>query len=203
MRPSAPYSAAAGFTLLELVIAMSLTSLLTIVAYSSLSLSLKVVGRGQAAVERLQEMRVGETILERSLSSAVSGSLGNPLYFSGERQQMRFFTLVPLEAHNLGGPYHWRLLLGEDEAHHGVLAVEQTKNVNWYLDPEGVEIRQIIIKDVDDLHFTYGAGTDEYETWDGKKVGTLPDWVKVHLTLKGQPSQVLVIPIHVAEFKIK
>ena len=203
MRPSAPYPAAAGFTLLELVIAMSLTSLLTVVAYSSLSLSLRVVGRGQDAVERLQEMRVGETILARSLCSAVLGSLGDPLYFIGERQEMRFFTLLPLEAHNLGGPYHWRLLLGEDEAHHGVLAVEQTKNVNWYVDPEGVEIRQIIIKDVTDLHFTYGAGKEEYETWNGKKVGILPDWVKVHLTLKGQPPQELEIPIHVAEFKLR
>lgn len=203
MRPRESYSAAAGFTLLELVIAMSLTSLLSLVAYSSLSLSLKAVSRGQVAAERLQELRVGETILVRSLSSALPGSLGNPIYFIGERQQMRFFTLVPLEAHNLGGPFHWRVLLGEDEAHRGVMAVEQTKNVNWYRDPEGVEIRQIIIKDVTDLHFTYGAGKEEFDTWDGKKLKTLPDWVKMKLTLKGQPPQVLEIPIHVAEFKSK
>ncbi len=66
-----------------------------------------------------------------------------------------------------------------------------------------MEIRQIIIRDVADLHFTYGAGKDEFETWDGKKLGTLPQWVKLHLTLKGQPSQELEIPIHVAEFKNK
>ncbi len=190
-----------GFTLLELMIALALTSLLSVVAYSSLNLSLKAVGRGRVAADRLQEQRVGVAILERSLTSAVQGTLANKIYFIGERQQMRFFTLVPLEAHNLGGVYHWRLLLGEDEAYHGVLAVEQTKNVNWYLDPEGVEIRQIILKDVTDLHFTYGTGSDEYETWDGKKVGNLPAWVKVHLTLKGQPPLELEIPIHVAEFK--
>ena len=192
-----------GFTLLELMIALSLTALLSLVAYTSLNLSLKAVGRGQAAAERLQEQRVGAAILERSLSSAVLGTLANPIYFIGERRQMRFFTLVPLEAHNLGGVYHWRLLLGEDEAHHGVLAVEQTRNVNWYLDPEGVESRQIILRDVADLHFTYGTGKDEYDTWDGKKVGNLPAWVKVHLTLNGQPPLELEIPIHVAEFKSK
>jgi hypothetical protein len=95
------------------------------------------------------------------------------------------------------------VLLGEDEARRGVLAVEQTKNVNWYRDPEGVETRQILIKDLADLHFTYGTGKDEFETWDGKKIGTLPDWVKVHLTMKGQAPQVLEISIHVAEFKVK
>jgi prepilin-type N-terminal cleavage/methylation domain-containing protein len=193
----------AGFTLLELIISLALTSLLTLVAYGSVSLSLKAVTRGQAAEERLQELRVGETILERSLRSAIEGSLGDRTYFLGDSHQMRFFTVVPLMAHDLGGVYHWRVLLGEDEAGHGVLAVEQVKNVNWYQDPEGVEIRQIILKGVEDLRFTYGMGGDEYETWDGNKVGSLPDWVKVYLTLNGQKPQVWLIPIHVAEFKIR
>lgn len=203
MRSSGPCPAGAGFTLLELVLALTLTSLLALVAYGSLNLSLKAVTRGRVAVDRLQELRVGETILERSLSSAVMGSLGNRNYFIGEPRQMRFFTPVALEAHTLGGIYHWRVLLGQDEAGHGVLAVEQTKNINWYRDPEGVEVRQIILHDVSDLSFTYGASGKDYETWDGKKVDGLPDWVKVHLTLKGQQPQVWLIPIHVAEFKLR
>ena len=203
MRSSGPCPAGAGFTLLELVLALTLTSLLALVAYGSLNLSLKAVARGRVAVDRLQELRVGETILERSLSSALVGSMGNRVYFIGESRQMRFFTPVPLEAYTLGGNYHWRVLLGQDEAGNGVLAVEQTRNLNWYRDPEGVEVRQIILHEVTDLHFTYGAAGKEFETWDGKKVGGLPDWVKVHLTLKGQQPQVWMIPIHVAEFKLR
>jgi general secretion pathway protein J len=203
MKTSGYGPAEAGFTLLELVLALALTSLLALVAYGSLSLSLKAVARGRVAVDRLQEIRVGESILGRSLSSAVVGSMGIRIYFIGESQEIRFFTPVPLEAHTLGGIYHWRVLLGRDEAGNGVLAVEQTKNLNWYRDPEGVEVRQIILHDVSELYFTYGASGEEYQTWDGKKVGGLPDWVKVHLTLKGQQPQVWMIPIHVAEFKIR
>jgi len=203
MRSTGPAPAAAGFTLLELVVALGLTSLLTVVAYSSLNISLKAVGRGQLAAERLQEMRVGQNILERSLSSAVRGSLADQTYFIGDPRQMRFFTLEPLEAYNLGGVYHWRVLLGQDEAGNGVLAVEQTKNVNWYRDPEGVEVRQIILRGVAEGHLTYGTGGEEYENWDAKKVGNLPEWVKVNLTLNNQQSLVLMIPIHVAEFRPK
>lgn len=203
MRSTGPATAAAGFTLLELVVALSLTSLLTVVAYTSLNISLKAVGRGQLAAERLQELRVGQNILERSLSSAVLGSLADRTYFIGDPRQMRFFTLEPLEAYNLGGVYHWRVLLGQDEAGNGVLAVEQTKNVNWYRDPEGVEVRQIIISGVAEAHFTYGTGGEEYENWDAKKVRNLPEWVKVNLTLNNQQSLVLMIPIHVAEFRPK
>ena len=130
---------AAGFTLLELMLALSLVTLLSLVAFSSLNLSLKAVRRGQDAAANLQELRVGQGFLERSLSSAALGikevKEANR-YFFGEPKQIRFFTFLPLEAHSLGGIYHWRVLVGRDEAGHGVLAVEQTRNLNWIRDRE-------------------------------------------------------------------
>jgi general secretion pathway protein J len=201
MQAPHPSCRQAGFTLLELMVAMLLTALLTLVAYGSLSLSLKVVSRGQSAAEGLQELRVGQSILERSVSSAVMGSMGNNLYFVGDPAQLKFFTLVPLEAHSLGGVYHWRILMGQDESGRGVLAVEQTKNVNWYRDPEGVEVRQILFRDVTDLHFAYGRGTEEVTTWEAKRDKGLPDWVKVYLTLTGRQPQVLIIPLYVSQYK--
>ena len=72
--------------------------------------------------------------------------------------EMRFFTPVPLEAYNMGGIYHWRVLAGQDESDQLVLAVEQTKNVNWFRDPEGVEVRQILLGHLTSLRFTYGQG---------------------------------------------
>jgi hypothetical protein len=131
----------------------------------------------------------------------VRGSLGNRLYFVGNPDEVRFFTLVPLEAHSLGGVYHWRVLMGQDEAGQGVLAVEQTRNVNWYRDPEGVEVRQIIFHNVASVQFTYGRDREEAQTWEAKRDGGLPHWVKVSLTLGGHKPQVLIIPIHVSEYK--
>lgn len=192
-------AAEAGFTLLEMMVALTLTGVLAGVAFSALNLSLRTVSRGQAVAERLQELRVGETILERSLSSAVQGTLANRVYFTGEGQQLRFFTLIPLEAYNLGGIYHWRVFLGQDGAGKGVLTVEQTKNLNWRRDPEGVEVRQIILHNVTSARFSFGSGGRELDIWDGKREGHLPDWVRVQLTLGGQEPLDWLIPIHVAE----
>jgi prepilin-type N-terminal cleavage/methylation domain-containing protein len=89
----------AGFTLLELMIALALTGLLSLVAYTSLALSLKALRHGQTAAEHLQELRVAQTILTRSLSSAVRGSLQHQRYFVGNAGEMRFFTPVPMEAY--------------------------------------------------------------------------------------------------------
>jgi general secretion pathway protein J len=189
----------AGFTLLELMIALGLTSLLSMVAYGALSLSLKAMQHGQAAAEQVQELRVAQTILARSLSSAVSGSLDQRHYFLGNASEMRFFTPVPLEAHNMGGIYYWRVLAGRDESDQLVLAVEQAKNINWFRDPEGVEIRQIIIGNLTSLRFTYGQGAEEFQTWDAVKAKGLPQWIRVYLTQKGQAPLVWFIHLHASD----
>ncbi|MDD2902356.1 MAG: prepilin-type N-terminal cleavage/methylation domain-containing protein [Syntrophales bacterium] len=197
-----PGESAAGFTLLELMIALALVSLLSLVAFMSMNLSLKAVGRGQAAAENLQELRVGQGFMERSLSSAAAGLKEVKearTYFFGEPQQIRFFTFLPLEAFNLGGIYHWRVLVGRNEAGQGVLAVEQTKSINWTRDPEGVEIRQILLKNVTSVRFFYGSNGKEYDNWDARRNGGLPDWVKVRLALGNQKPQEWLIPIHVFE----
>jgi prepilin-type N-terminal cleavage/methylation domain-containing protein len=194
-------AASAGFTLLELMIAIGLTSLLSLVAYTALSLSLKAMRHGQAAAEQIQELRVGQTILARSLSSAATGSLDRRRYFIGNAREMRFFTPVPLEAYNMGGMYHWRVLTGQDESNQLVLAVEQTKNVNWFRDPEGVEVRQIILGHLASIRFTYGQYDEEYETWDAAKSKTLPQWIRVYLTQKGRAPLVWFIHLHTADSK--
>lgn len=191
----------AGFTLLELMIALGLTSLLSLVAYTALSLSLKAMRHGQAAAEQVQELRVAQTILARSLNSVVSGSLDKRIYFIGNATEMRCFTPVPLEAHNMGGIYHWRVLAGRDESDQLVLAVEQTKNVNWFRDPEGVEVRHILMGNLTALRFAYGQGDKEYETWDAVKARGLPNWVRVYFTQKGRAPQVWFIPLPVSDFK--
>lgn len=193
--------ASAGFTLLELMVALALVALLSLVAFVSLNLSLKAVRRGMSAAENLQELRVGQTFLERSLSSAAPGLTGVKearSYFFGEPQQMRFFTFLPLEAHNLGGIYHWRVLVGRDEAGQGVIAVEQTRSINWARDHEGVEIRQILLKNVASVHFFYGRDGKAYDHWDARKNGGLPQFVKVQLALGGQKTQEWIIPINAA-----
>jgi hypothetical protein len=120
-------------------------------------------------------------------------------YFVGDGQEMQFFTLVPLEAHNLGGIYHWRVLFGRDKAGQGVLAVEQTKNLNWFRDPTGVEVRQILIGDLSSVTFSYGRGGEGFTTWDAARAGGMPDWVKISLAQKGHETMVLLIPIYVSK----
>ena len=233
MAQSLPRRQTGGFTLLELLLALVLISLLALVAYAGLNLSLKAVGRGQEASLQAQQLRVGLSFVERSLASAavrpqmaVKGPMGRrtrsrsgpepgrpspplsapgtelePAYFVGQPQEIRFYTPVPLEAHNLGGLYHWRLFLATDEQGATCLAVEQGKILNWQRDPQGVELRVFMVRNVTALRFTYGAGTEEFYTWDGARQGRLPEWVRLNITLAGQKPRDWIIPLHVTEMR--
>jgi general secretion pathway protein J len=195
-------SGAAGFTLLELMISLALVSLLSLVAFMSLNLSLKAVARGQTAAANLQELRVGQSFLERSLNSAAPGLKevrGAQVYFLGTPQEMRFFTFLPLQAYNLGGIFHWRVLVGRDAAGQGAIAVEQCKSLNWTRDPEKVELRQILLTNVTAVRFFYGQGGKEYDRWDANHQKELPQWVRVQLTLGNQQPTDWLIPIHVRD----
>ncbi|MHB8070021.1 MAG: prepilin-type N-terminal cleavage/methylation domain-containing protein [Desulfobaccales bacterium] len=189
--------ASAGFTLLELMISLALVSLLSLVALTALNLSLKAVSRGHAAADNLQELRVGQSFLERSLSSAVGGVKGARNYFLGDSQEIRFLTFLPLEAFNLGGVYHWRIMVGRDDAGQGAVAVEQCKSINWLRDPRGVEIRQIVLTNVTSVRFFYGQDGKEFDSWDGDRQKGLPQWVRMQLALGNQPPRDWIIPIHV------
>jgi len=95
-----------GLTLLEMVIALFLTGLLSLVAFASLNLSLRAVSRGQTEAEILQRLRITQSILERSLGSAVpwiTVDRKRTYYFEGNPEDLRFMTTVPLAAHDLGG----------------------------------------------------------------------------------------------------
>lgn len=194
-------SQSSGYTLLELLAALALTGLLSLVAFAALNLSLKAVRHGQATAEARQQLLVGVRYLERSLSSAALGTRDKKIryYFVGEPQEMRFLTALPLEAHNLGGLYHMRVFVGQDESGQGCLTVEQCKILNWRQDPRIVEARIILIRNLRALRFTYGSDSEEYRTWNGRELKRLPKHVKIHLNLAGQGTHVCFVPIHVHE----
>ena len=80
-----------------------------------------------------------------------------------------------------------------------VLSVEQTKNVNWFRNPAGVEVRQILLGQLASFRFTHGRDDEEYETWDRAKIRALPDWIRVYLTQKRREPLVWFIYRHVSD----
>lgn len=190
-----------GLTLLEMVVALFLTGLLSLVAFASLNLSLRAVSRGQVEAETLQRLRISQSILEHSLGSAVPWIIVDrkkTYYFEGSPEDMRFITTVPLAAHNLGGLFYLRIYVPTDKPGQALTA-EQSKLIRWTENPSEPEVKQVLIPHASDISFTYGLGGQSWKTWKGGEQNRLPEWVKVQITVAGHPPQAWFIPINAVE----
>ncbi len=147
----------------------------------------------------MQQLRVSWRYLERSLSSATDRlqTEGPWPYFIGEEQEVRFLTPLPLEAHNLGGYYYWRVWVGRGEDGWGSLVVDESRAVEWSNAPQ-VENRQVLLHGLRSLQFVYGHNGKEFPKWDGKRLKGLPLTVRVRFTLGDNVQQEWLIPIHTA-----
>jgi general secretion pathway protein J len=196
-----PPSGSAGFTLLELLLALILLSLLTLVSYGTLNLCLKGARHGDVATSDLQQLRVARQYLERSLGSALPrlAGPGEWPYFEGDVQELKFLTPVPLQAHQLGGIYHMRFLAVPDEAGVSGLAVEEVKGHVWQEDPRRIETRLFLLRGLTSLRFTYLAGASELNTWHAGDQQSMPEKVRVQLSLRDQQPLEWLISIRVAD----
>jgi prepilin-type N-terminal cleavage/methylation domain-containing protein len=96
--------ARSGFTLLEVVLAMTSLAMLTAIVYAAFHLGTRAVERGTAAVVTAQRLRAASDVLIRQVKSvdpycSRNAEDGEYPYFFGDKQSMEFVTA----AGQLGG----------------------------------------------------------------------------------------------------
>jgi len=123
----------AGFTLVELLIALALIALITLLLFSGLSLGSRAWEAVETAAERNAEHRTARSLLARILPQARTTTMrleeGVRLAFAGERERLEF--VGPL-VHQVGVPglYLLRLSLVERDAGRALILTR------WLLHPE-------------------------------------------------------------------
>lgn len=106
---------AAGFTLLEVLVAVSLSALLLGVIYQGLRAGQQATRSGEAAIERSARVRVAQEFLRRQLAGMLpltqySEDNGTPVLIEGESDRLRFVAAMPGYL-GRGGPYVQELRL--------------------------------------------------------------------------------------------
>lgn len=91
-----------GFTLLELMLAMSTLALVATICYGAFHLGIRAVERGEVAVVTAQRLRVASDVLIRQIKSIVAYCACNAEeevypYFVGTATSMSFITATGLE----------------------------------------------------------------------------------------------------------
>lgn len=194
-----------GFTLVELLVVMTLLSLIVLALSSALQSMAQTQERLDARLTRTDDLRVTSGFLQdvvgRIAKHRKSGAIpagGNPFLFDGQSGEMSWIGIMPAR-YGAGGRYFLRLAL-EDEA--GVSALVLRYAV-WKDDatlPDWAQAdRHVLVKSVDSLQFAYQDAASEPPLWGSPwaSVDALPDRVRIGISSHGVAWPTMVIPLRV------
>lgn len=195
---------AGGFTLVELLIAITLLGLISTVTYSAIWTANRSLQTVEKRVERNNGLRLAQEFLRRSLTQArtlMSIQDGRmQVVFQGDRDGLSFVAPAPLQRGQGGGLFHYRLGLVKSAEERFVLQMEYSQFVaGRSLDAEGLAAgKSMLLDDVGELSFSYygrdepGADAKWLDEW--SRTDSLPQLVRITLTLapEGESSTLII-----------
>jgi general secretion pathway protein J len=190
---SRQHHSARGFTLLELLVAITLLGVLMAALFGALRLGARVWETGEARLDDSARVQVVQDFLRRRLGQTMplTEVTGDPhaageLLFAGEPDRLRFVGLLP--EHLGAGAYLMELALGEPAQ----AGAPGDLVIRWRpldLANEGDTSRQteerVLIEDVEHLEIAYFGGslTDQEAGWwqQWQQQRSLPTLVRLRL----------------------
>jgi general secretion pathway protein J len=201
----------AGFTLIELVVAMALLGIMMLLLYGGLNFSLRSWDAGDVNGRRTADRRIGENFLRRELSELFPMRWKEPMTlkfaFEGERNRMRFVSsrpagisagglaLVGLEVENEGGAGRKRNLVMRR-----AMPDDEAKDFG----PLDRAERNVLIGDIDSVSFEYFGAENDFTAPQWTDAWTFPHRVPemVRMRIKdsdGAPLPEMVVKLNLGE----
>ena len=190
-----------GFTLLELILSISILSIVLVTIYATLSMGSRTWEKGERDIEKIQRERVVMNLLSREIKSAFPYKVTpselddhKEFYaFDGKEDSLSFVSGVPLRGER--GGLSWLTFWVEEDL--GLVVIERDAlradifEERDSLDKDDMEVLDERIADIKFEYYQFkdgkaeGEGEGEWEEkWDAEKEGTLPHAVKVMLTIE-------------------
>ncbi len=175
----------AGFTLLEMVLALVIFGMIAALVYSAFFFGHRAVTSGERAADENQHMRLAEEMLGRQLRSAVyyfaKHDDEDVPFFLGGPDGMTFVTSAPQSHGGTGlAVVTYRLVDGK-------LVIEERTNfrpVDLYDPPSDAPVeRAVLLQGFSSLRFEYLPAEERdlgwVDKWDARDEDTLPGIVRV------------------------
>lgn len=188
MRASA-FSIPRGFTLVELLVVMSLLSLIMLALGGALRTAAQTEERVDMRLQRADELRVAQgflrSVLERVSAQKFAGPTAvgsSPYFFQGDAQQMAWVGVMPAR-YGAGGRYHFRLGLA-DAGSESALVLQYTPWVDTATPPDwNAAESYTLMSRVAGLVFQYEDPRGEPPVWSTNwtDVDVLPQRVTISL----------------------
>jgi general secretion pathway protein J len=202
----------AGFTLIEIVVAMVLLAIMLVLLYSALNFSLRSWDAGDAAGRRVADRRLGEGFLRREVSELFPMRWKTPTMpslkfaFEGERDRVRFvssrpaglaqggLSLVGIEVQAEPAPSRRKDLV----MRRAMPDDEQTSFA-----PLDAAKPTLLIEGVDSITFDYFGAENDFtqpqwtDSW--KWPGRIPEMIRLHIQAEDGPQPEMVMRVTLGE----
>ena len=186
-----------GFTLIEVILAITLLSLVTMILYGAFYVGQRAVEKSEARTRESQRLRAGGELLAAYIRSAYPyrSSLKDPaIFFSGEESRLEFISAL---SSGMGGRGMAKVIVQEAD---GILTLEEEipARLNGQ-GGEGYRNSVVLSQGVTGFRIDYLDPRSEeerwIEQWDGKEQKALPRAVRLsHRGQRGEEIQ-WVFPI--------
>lgn len=182
-----------GFTLIEVLIAMTLLSIMVVLLFGSLKICAESWDRGESKMSQVNEIGVVYSFFQRQLTTAIpiwddfSVADEKTFSFHGDEHSMQFVGEFPASA-SRGGLQRFSIDLDDEKSGRQIVDTQINVTVKPFLpvlDDKGLAKEQVtLIKHVKALAFSYFGIDDTSElswqtTW--LERDSLPQMVKIHI----------------------
>lgn len=174
-----------GFTLIELIIAMTLIGMALAIGFSALRLAARSMESTDRLVNDLEELRVARAVVQRQLSQALplrESLAERQLNFDGESQQVEFIAPAPWQEERMAGLYRYRLRLAARGDKQGLLLEYQPYQPGTPRDwPRNAE-STLLVSNIKECEFSYfGSGQGEVDEWQSnwQRMERMPRMVRI------------------------
>jgi len=190
---------ASGFTLLELLIAFTILSLILLVIAGAMRLGSASWERGEEKAEKYQKSRIAFNLLSQQLKSAypykIKAKQAEPDYFAfqGTSDSLRFVSSFSLKSKRPEGLVFVTYKIEEEKSSEKVLKVceQRVLNKDFMEQTPKDEDFLPLIEGLSDIKFEYYKEAEDEETsgewmevWDGKEETELPRQIRVNIKWK-------------------
>lgn len=200
-----------GFSLMEVLAALALLSIVLLGVYSGISTATRIVRSGDDAIQRMDEIRSAQTFMRDELAQALvipfgETDDGDPLIFTGDAHTLRFVAPLPGYLSRMGAQLITIKLVDDDDDHsqRGRQRLEVTLSL---LPPDGDDPKplgdpEILLRGIAKGGFSYrgldeqNRPTDWIDEWKDNR--RTPSMVRVKLDVDGG----VVFPDFVAPIRI-
>jgi general secretion pathway protein J len=193
-----------GFTLIEVVVALTLFALLLVFLFGGLRFGNRAVSVGTDMIERAVALTTAETFLRNQLAAAeplpiTSDNQRREVTFDGRRDAVDFVALPP--AYLVGGGFHW-LRVGLEKTSGGNALVVRWQPLRRDESGETLNGMDVLLQGVNDVAFSYFGSPDGVEprSWHDEwhNAAFLPALVRVRIAVAdGRPVPDLLVAPHI------